>query len=133
MRSIINSGRSLIAPRSICSAAPGAAPNEISVLPPAARPGGDPRNETYEALHAVPANPENPQQTLFRLITSWHEWLVVRHGNVMPGYGSRWVMMRNDKQSSTGARSYEGPHDPTPDRARPCPTVCLVSLLTISR
>ena len=61
--------------------------NEISVLEPAAGPGGEPRSETYKALHAVAANLENPQQTLFGPIGSWHKWLVVRHGDVMPKDG----------------------------------------------
>jgi len=39
--------------------------NEISLLPPAAGPGGEPRNEAYEALHAVAANLEDSQQTFF--------------------------------------------------------------------
>src|SRR5215471_5537959 len=47
-------------------------PNEISLLP-AAGPGGEPRNEAHETLHAVAANFENSQQTFFRPTRSWHE------------------------------------------------------------
>ena len=57
-------------------------PNAISILPPAAGPAGEPRSEAYEALHAVPANLENTQQTLFHQIISRREALVLRHGDL---------------------------------------------------
>ena len=56
-------------------------PPKFRSLPPPAGPGGKPRNEAYEALHAITDKRENRQQTLFHRITWWREWLIVRHGD----------------------------------------------------